>query len=69
MEKAFNLVQVSDNFKTDYANHFLKNEANYWWESTRALEGEGPVPWARFTKLYWKNISWVMCEVKWRLSF
>ena len=36
MEKAFNLVQVSENLKTDYASYFLKNEANYWWELTKA---------------------------------
>ncbi|KAL8088724.1 hypothetical protein AgCh_038489 [Apium graveolens] len=52
MEKSFNLVQVSDNFKTDYASYFLRNEVNYWWESTRTLEGEGPVLWARFTELF-----------------
>ncbi|KAL8147765.1 hypothetical protein AgCh_005182 [Apium graveolens] len=52
MEKAFTLTQVSDDLKTDYASYFLKNEANYWWESTRALEGEGPVSWTRFTELF-----------------
>ncbi|KAL8105068.1 hypothetical protein AgCh_029017 [Apium graveolens] len=52
MEKAFGLTKVSENLKTDYASYFLKNDSNYWWESTRALEGEGPVPWARFTELF-----------------
>ncbi|KAL8155679.1 hypothetical protein AgCh_000906 [Apium graveolens] len=52
MEKAFTLMQVNDDLKTDYASYFLKNEANYWWESTRALEGEGPVSWTRFTELF-----------------
>ncbi|XP_074336696.1 uncharacterized protein LOC141673867 [Apium graveolens] len=52
MEKAFNIVQVSDNLKTDYASYFLKNEVNYLWEPTRALEREGHVPWARFTELF-----------------
>ena len=52
MKKAFTLMQVSDDLKTDYASYFLKNEANYWWESTRALEGEGPVSWTRFTELF-----------------
>ncbi|XP_074347335.1 uncharacterized protein LOC141686184 [Apium graveolens] len=36
----------------DYASYFLKGEANNWWESTRALEGEGPVFWTRFTELF-----------------
>ncbi|XP_074351328.1 uncharacterized protein LOC141690422 [Apium graveolens] len=52
MEKAFNLVQVRDNFKTNNASYFLKIEANYWGESTRALEGEDPVPWAWITELF-----------------
>ncbi|KAL8108743.1 hypothetical protein AgCh_025003 [Apium graveolens] len=52
MEKAFALTKVSENLKTDYASYFLKNDSNYWWESTSALEGEGPVSWTRFTKLF-----------------
>ncbi|KAL8134776.1 hypothetical protein AgCh_009695 [Apium graveolens] len=52
MEKAFALNKVSEDLKTDYASYFLKNDSNYWWESTQALEGEGPVPWARFTELF-----------------
>ncbi|KAL8148852.1 hypothetical protein AgCh_006016 [Apium graveolens] len=52
IEKAFTLTQVSDNLRSDYASYFLKGEANYWWESTRAVEGEGPVTWARFTELF-----------------
>ncbi|XP_074362330.1 uncharacterized protein LOC141702563 [Apium graveolens] len=52
IEKAFTLTQVSDNFRSDYASYFLKGEVNYWWESTRTMEGEGPVSWARFTELF-----------------
>ena len=52
LEKTFTLTQVSDEHKTEYASYFLKNEANYWWESTRALQGEGPVAWTRFTELF-----------------
>ncbi|XP_074352925.1 uncharacterized protein LOC141692085 [Apium graveolens] len=52
MEKTFILIQVSDDSKTDYASYFLKGEANYWWESIRALEEEGPVSWTKFTKLF-----------------
>ncbi|XP_074337338.1 uncharacterized protein LOC141674531 [Apium graveolens] len=52
MEKAFTLIQISDDSKTDYASYFLKGEANFWWESVRALEGEGPVSWTRFTELF-----------------
>ncbi|XP_074327835.1 uncharacterized protein LOC141665753 [Apium graveolens] len=52
MEKAFTLIQVSEESKTDYASYFLKGEVNYWWESTRALDGEGHVSWTRFTELF-----------------
>ncbi|KAL8124239.1 hypothetical protein AgCh_012034 [Apium graveolens] len=52
MEKAFALTKVSENLKTNYASYFLRNDSNYWWQSTRALEGEGPVPWARFIELF-----------------
>ena len=38
MEKAFELVKVGEDQKTTYASYFLKGEASYWWESTRALE-------------------------------
>ncbi|XP_074346287.1 uncharacterized protein LOC141685062 [Apium graveolens] len=41
MEKAFVLVKVEEDHKTDFASYFLKREANYWWESKKALEGEG----------------------------
>ncbi|XP_074324183.1 uncharacterized protein LOC141661104 [Apium graveolens] len=52
MEKAFTLIQVSDDSKSDYDSYFLKGEASFWWEFVRALEGEGPVSWARFTELF-----------------
>ena len=38
MEKAFALVRVGADQKTDFASYFLRNEATYWWESVRALE-------------------------------
>ncbi|KAL8122190.1 hypothetical protein AgCh_018800 [Apium graveolens] len=40
MEKAFELVGAGIEQKTKFASYFLKGEANYWWESTRALEVE-----------------------------
>jgi len=51
MEKAFSLVKVEEEQKTDFASYFLKGEANYWWESKKALE-EGVVTWNRFTDLF-----------------
>ncbi|KAK1394816.1 hypothetical protein POM88_013872 [Heracleum sosnowskyi] len=52
IEKAFALVTVGENQKTGYASYFLKGEANYWWESVRALEATEVIPWERFKKLF-----------------
>ena len=38
MEKAFTLVNVGEDLKTNFASYFLRNEATYWWESVKALE-------------------------------
>ncbi|KAL8134291.1 hypothetical protein AgCh_009363 [Apium graveolens] len=52
IEKAFDLVGAGAEQKTKFASYFLKGEANYWWESTRALEGDEFVTWERFTELF-----------------
>ncbi|KAK1352107.1 hypothetical protein POM88_053611 [Heracleum sosnowskyi] len=52
MEKAFTLIEVTEDKKTEYASYFLKNEASYWWETSRAMEPEGLITWARFTELF-----------------
>ncbi|KAK1360366.1 hypothetical protein POM88_044840 [Heracleum sosnowskyi] len=52
MEKAFALIEVAEDKKTEYASYFLKNEASYWWETSRAMEPEGLITWARFTELF-----------------
>ncbi|XP_074355810.1 uncharacterized protein LOC141695466 [Apium graveolens] len=52
MEKAFALVKVEADQKTEFVVYFLKGEENYWWESKRALEGDGVVTWDRFTELF-----------------
>ena len=44
-------MKVEEEQKTDFASYFLKGEANYWWESKKALE-EGVVNWDRFTDLF-----------------
>ncbi|KAK1379107.1 hypothetical protein POM88_025851 [Heracleum sosnowskyi] len=49
MEKAFTLIEVTGEKKTEYASYFLKNEASYWWETSKALEPEGLITWERFT--------------------
>ncbi|KAK1394591.1 GRAS family transcription factor [Heracleum sosnowskyi] len=52
MEKAFALIEVTEDKKTEYASYFLKNEASYWWETSRAMEPEGLITWVRFTELF-----------------
>nr|XP_017221730.1 PREDICTED: uncharacterized protein LOC108198487 [Daucus carota subsp. sativus] len=52
MEKAFALTEVGENKKTEYASFYLKDEANFWWESTKTLEGNGIMTWERFTELF-----------------
>ncbi|XP_074375159.1 uncharacterized protein LOC141716896 [Apium graveolens] len=52
MEKAFGLVEVKDDKKAQYASYYLKDEASYWSESTKALlEGEA-ISWQKFTELF-----------------
>ncbi|KAL8134714.1 hypothetical protein AgCh_009655 [Apium graveolens] len=60
MEKAFALTKVSEDLKIDYASYFLKNDSNYWWESTqmemeflKLKQGDKSVTeyGAKFTKL------------------
>ncbi|XP_074346950.1 uncharacterized protein LOC141685766 [Apium graveolens] len=52
MEKAVVHMKVEEDQKTDFSSYFLKGEANYWWESRRALEREDIVTWDRFTELF-----------------
>ncbi|XP_074374734.1 uncharacterized protein LOC141715152 [Apium graveolens] len=52
MEKAFTLTQVNDGLKPTMRVIFLRVRKLIWWESTRALEGEGPVSSTRFTELF-----------------
>ena len=52
MEKAFALVRVEEDHKSEFASYFLKGEATYWWETVITLEGEEILTWERFTKLF-----------------
>ena len=52
IEKAFALVIVGADQKTDFASYFLRNEATYWWESVRALEPVEVFTWERFNNLF-----------------
>ncbi|XP_074351437.1 uncharacterized protein LOC141690545 [Apium graveolens] len=52
MQKAFTLAVVSEEKKVDYVSYFLKDEANYWWESACALEEEEVITWDRLKKIF-----------------
>ncbi|KAL8103667.1 hypothetical protein AgCh_028024 [Apium graveolens] len=46
-EKVFDLVGAGIEQKTKFVNYIPKGEANYWWESKRALEGDEFMTWER----------------------
>ncbi|XP_074355852.1 uncharacterized protein LOC141695512 [Apium graveolens] len=52
IEKSFALADVGENKKTEYASFYPKDEANFWWESTKNLEEDGVITWQRFTELF-----------------
>ncbi|XP_017227566.1 uncharacterized protein LOC108203280 [Daucus carota subsp. sativus] len=52
IEKAFVLVKVREEQKTEFASYYLKDEATYWWESVRAMEKTENVTWDRFKELF-----------------
>ena len=52
IEKAFALVQVRADQKIGFTMYFLKNKANYWWESVRALKNVEVIIWERFIELF-----------------
>ncbi|XP_074348195.1 uncharacterized protein LOC141686952 [Apium graveolens] len=52
MEKSFELAEVKDRKKAQYASYNLKDESSYWWESSKAfLEGE-TISWQKFMELF-----------------
>ncbi|XP_074323602.1 uncharacterized protein LOC141660512 [Apium graveolens] len=69
MEKAFALVKVEVDQKTDFASYFLKGEANYWWESKKVLEGKGVVPWDRFTELFLEKYFPRYMKIQMKIKF
>ena len=52
IEKAFALVKVKEEQKVEFANYYLKNEATYWWEMVKTLEGTDFITWERFKELF-----------------
>ncbi|KAL8089701.1 hypothetical protein AgCh_039255 [Apium graveolens] len=52
IEKAFALVKVKEEQKVEFASYYLKNEATYWWEMVKTLEGTDVITWERFKELF-----------------
>ncbi|XP_074336851.1 uncharacterized protein LOC141674023 [Apium graveolens] len=52
MEKAFELAEVKDDKKFQYASYYLKDEARYWWESSKALLKGEVITWEKFTEMF-----------------
>ena len=52
IEKAFALVKVKEEQKVEFASYYLKNEATYWWEMVKTLEGTDVIAWERFKELF-----------------
>ncbi|KAL8125433.1 hypothetical protein AgCh_012937 [Apium graveolens] len=52
IEKSFSLVKVKEEQKVEFASYYLKNEATYWWETVKTLEGTYAITWERFKELF-----------------
>ncbi|KAL8104853.1 hypothetical protein AgCh_028863 [Apium graveolens] len=52
MEKAFELAEVKDEKKAQYISYYLKNEASFWWESSKDLLEGKDLSWEKFVLEY-----------------
>ncbi|KAL8154477.1 hypothetical protein AgCh_000008 [Apium graveolens] len=52
MEKAFELKKVKDEKKAQYASYYLKDDASFWWESSKALLEGKDLLWEKFTEMF-----------------
>ena len=52
MEKAFSLVKVGAEQKMGFPSYFMMGEANYWWESVKAMEDTEFIAWKGFIELF-----------------
>ncbi|KAL8108581.1 hypothetical protein AgCh_024887 [Apium graveolens] len=64
MEKAFELAEVKDEKKTQYASYYLKDEASFWWESSKALLEGKDLTWEKFTEMFLEKSQIAMLEIK-----
>ncbi|XP_074361307.1 uncharacterized protein LOC141701576 [Apium graveolens] len=52
IEKDFELAEVKDDKKAQYESYYLRDEANYWWESSKALLEGKVITWEKFTDMF-----------------
>ncbi|KAL8147780.1 hypothetical protein AgCh_005196 [Apium graveolens] len=52
MDKAFELAEVKDEKKAQYASYYLKDEASFWWESFKALLEGKDLSWEKFIEMF-----------------
>ncbi|XP_074366387.1 glycosyltransferase BC10-like [Apium graveolens] len=52
MEKAFELAEFKDERKAQYVNYYLKDEASFWWKSSKALLEGNDLSWEKFTEMF-----------------
>ncbi|XP_074346608.1 uncharacterized protein LOC141685404 [Apium graveolens] len=52
MEKAFELAEIKDDKKAQYASYYLKDEASYWWESSKILLEGKIITWEKFKEMF-----------------
>ncbi|XP_074377685.1 uncharacterized protein LOC141719202 [Apium graveolens] len=52
MEKAFELAEVKDDKKVQYASYYLKDEGSYWRESSKALLEGKVITWEKFIEMF-----------------
>ena len=69
MEKSFEIIGVAEGQKTVFATYLLKEEANHWWESKKAMEPAGVVTWERFTELFLEKYYPEHMENKMEIKF
>ncbi|XP_074363144.1 uncharacterized protein LOC141703561, partial [Apium graveolens] len=69
IEKTFEIVDVEEEKKIIFAAYMLKGEANYRWEANKTLETTFPIPWTRFTELFFQKYFPKYMENQMELKF
>ncbi|XP_074323496.1 uncharacterized protein LOC141660410 [Apium graveolens] len=69
IKKTFEIVGVENDKKTLFAAYMLKEEANYWWEAKRNLEGTTVISWDRFMEIFLEKYFPRHMEAQMELKF